>query len=76
MRFFHKVMVLKDADGMTNCVDPHQRAPSEAVRTQSTLLVQTCPSENLSVVHMRKIYIRMYLYIYVNFSHVCEKSNE
>ena len=43
MWFYHREMCPKDADGMTNSVDPDQTAPL----SESTLFAQTCLSENL-----------------------------
>ena len=40
-------MHLKDAEGISNSVDPDQTAPVEAFWSGSALFAQTCLSENL-----------------------------
>ena len=45
--FYSRVMCPKDADRMTNSVDPDQTAPVGAVWSGSTLFAQTCLSKNV-----------------------------
>ena len=47
MWFYHRVMRPEDADGMVNSSEPHHTAPSGTIKSGSTLLAQTCLSENL-----------------------------
>ena len=42
-----------DVAGMANIVDPDQTAPLGAVWSSSTLLAQTCLSENLGTLRYR-----------------------
>ena len=46
-RLYHRVMLLKDADGMANSVGPDQTAPLGAIWFGSALFAQAYLSENL-----------------------------
>ena len=46
-RLYHRVMLLKDADGIANNVDPDQTAPLGAVWSRSALFAQAYLSKNL-----------------------------
>ena len=58
MWFYHRVMCPKDADGMTNSVDPDQTAPLSGSR----LFAQICLSEHLGALR----------YFYTDLTYYCQ----
>ena len=60
--FYYRWTGPKDVDTIVNSVDPDQTAPLGAVWSESTLLAQTCQSENLGTLwyHIFFIFIMLY----------------